>query len=158
MKTLISCALVAIALLAACERQFPTTPGVISQDSYPIIQTANPWTFPTPIVVGASVRFELIYNSNSPIKEINAYQVINRTPTGGVTTRDTTRFFTGPYQSAFSRDKGGDTLLINYTYPSIARPAGTTVAVNIVAEVVAQSGLFKRRAFSTANGFTLPVQ
>lgn len=157
MKTLLSCALVAIVLLSACERQFPTTPGAVSADLFPIIQTANVWAFGTTQAPGRSVQFELVYNSYAPVKEINAYQIINRTA-AGVITRDTTRFYTGQYQSAYSKDKGADTLLITYNVPTITRPTGTTVAVNIVAEVVNQNGLFKRRAFSTANGFTVPAQ
>ena len=157
MKTLISCALVAIALLAACERQFPTTPGAVSADIYPIIQTSNAWAFGTTQAPGRVVEFELQFNSYASVKEINAYQVINRTA-AGVTMRDTTRFYTGQYKSAYSKIKGADTLLITYTVPTIARPTGTTVAVNIVAEVVNQNGLFKRRAFNTTNGFTVPAQ
>jgi hypothetical protein len=157
MKTLISCAFVAVTLLGSCTRQFPTTPGVVSADIFPIIQTANAWVFGTTQTPGKAVQFELQFNSYAPVKEINGYQIINRT-TGSTTTRDTTRFFTGQYQAAYSKDKGADTLLITYTVPTITRPAGTTVAVNIVAEVVNQNGLFKRRAFSTANGFTVPAQ
>jgi hypothetical protein len=158
MKTFISCALVAIALLASCERQFPTTPGAVSADIYPVIQTANAWAFGTTQTSGKAIQFELQFNSYAPIKEINGYQIINRT-TGSTTTRDTTLFYpAGKYQSAYSKDKGADTLLLTYTVPAITRPAGTTVAVNIVMEVVNQNGLFKRRAFSTANGFTVPAQ
>lgn len=157
MKTLISCALVAVILLAACERQFPTTPGVVSADIFPIIQTSNAWAFGTTQTPGKAIEFELQFNSYTTIKAVNAYQVINRT-TGSTTTRDTTLFFGPQYKSGYSKDKGADTLLITYTVPTITRPAGTTVAVNIVAEVVNQNGLFKRRAFSTANGFTVPAQ
>lgn len=157
MKTLLSCALVAIAVLAACERQFPTTPGVVSANHYPIIQASNAWAFGTTQAPGRTVQFELQFNSASPVKEINVYQVINRTPAGD-RTNDTTRFFTTTYQKAYSVTKGADTLLITYNVPTITRPTGTTVAVNIIAEVVNQNGLFKRRAFSTASGFTVPAQ
>lgn len=157
MKTFFSCALVAIVVLAACERQFPTTPGVVSADHYPIIQTSNAWAFGTTQAPGRAVQFEVQFNSASPVKEIIGLQIINRTA-AGVTTRDTTRFYRTDYQKAYSVTKGADTLLITYTVPTIARPAGTTIAVNIVAEVVNQNGLFKRRAFSTASGFTVPAQ
>jgi hypothetical protein len=157
MKTLILSAFAAFCLLVSCERQFPTTPGAITTDFYPIIQTTNAWAFGMTQSPGRSVQFELIFNSYSPVKEINAYQVVNRT-VGSTTTRDTTRFFNGTYQKAYSLVKGGDTLLITYNVPTIDRPAGTTIAVNILAEVVTQNGYFKRRAFSTANGFTVPAQ
>jgi hypothetical protein len=153
MKIKILCA-VAVILFCACTRQFPTTPGVVSSEFYPLIQTSNTWAFGTTQRPGVVVPFEVQFASNSPIREINAYQVVNRT-VGTTTTRDTTRFFTAPYQAAYSTLKQTDTLVITHTTPSVVRSTGTTVAVNIIAEVVTQSGLLRRRAFSAANGYVL---
>lgn len=145
MKTQLLCAVAALWVLASCERQFPTTPGVVSSDYYPVIQTTNAWTVPANPRPGTVVTLEMIYNSYSPVKEINLYQVINRT-VGTAVTRDTTVSATFPYQAAYSRIKGGDTLLINYSIPTIARPAGTTVSLILIGEVVTQANLNKRRA------------
>ncbi|TAE30911.1 MAG: hypothetical protein EAZ92_03560 [Candidatus Kapaibacterium sp.] len=145
MKTQLLCAFAALLVLASCERQFPTTPGVISQDFYPIIQTTNPWTIPANPRPGTVVTLEMIFNSYSPAKEINLYQVINRTVSGTVT-RDTTRSATFPYQAAYSQAKGGDTLLVSYTIPAISRPTGATVSLILIGEVVTQANLNKRRA------------
>ncbi|MCS6808732.1 MAG: hypothetical protein RML40_08720 [Bacteroidota bacterium] len=155
MKLLISCALVALVLFSAasCERQFPTTPGIVFDEYYPLIQTANAWTIPANPRPGTVVTLEMIFNSYSPIKEINLLQVINRTASG-ITTRDTTRAATFMYQRAYSQLKGGDTLLMNYTIPAITRPAGTTVSLILIGEIITQSGLRKQRATSAV---TLPA-
>jgi hypothetical protein len=145
MKTQLLCAFAVLLVLASCERQFPTTIGVISSDLYPIIQTTNVWTIPANPRPGTVVTLEMIYNSYSPVKEINLLQVINRT-VGTTVTRDTTRSATFPYQAAYSAAKGGDTLLLNYTIPTIARPMGTTVSLILIGEVVTQANLNKRRA------------
>ncbi|MCU0426151.1 MAG: hypothetical protein MUF71_11060 [Candidatus Kapabacteria bacterium] len=153
-KSLILCALPAIALLVACERQFPTTPGVISAtDYYPIIQTANAWTVPAAPANGAVITLELIFNSYSPIRTINLLQVTNRT-TSGVVTRDTVVSTAFMYQVAYSTLKGGDTLLMSYTVRPVPRPAGTTVSQQLIGEIINQNGLLKRRATGT---FTPPA-
>jgi hypothetical protein len=139
------CALAALVLLSACERQFPTTPGVISQDFYPIIQTANVWTIPARPASGSVVTLELVFSSYSPISTINLRQVTNRTVSGSVT-RDTVVSAMFMYQAAYSALKGGDTLLMNYTVRPVAQPTGTTVTQQLIGEIVNQNGLIKRRA------------
>jgi hypothetical protein len=158
MKTILSVCMavlcVATVLVSSCTRQFPTTPGAVSNDYAPLIQVTNTWPFGTTQAAGVRIPFELVFISSSPIREINVYQVVNRTASG-VTTRDTSRVFTGPYAPAFSREKQADTLVLTHTTPSVTRPVGTTVAVNVVAEIITQNGIIKRRAFSAANGYVL---
>lgn len=151
-KTLIFCALPALVVFG-CERQFPTTPGAVSSDYYPIIQTANAWTIPAAPANGSVVTLELVFNSYSPIRAINLLQVTNRT-VSGVVTRDTVVSSTFTYQSAFSVIKGGDTLLMNFTVRPVTRPAGTTVTQQLIGEIINQNGLLKRRASGT---FTPPA-
>ncbi len=154
MRTQIIWALAAFLVLAACERQFPTTPGAVSTEFYPVIQTTNAWTIPAAPASGAVVTLELVFNSYSPIRTINLLQVTNRTVSGTVM-RDTVVSATFMYQAAYSAIKGGDTLLMNYTVRPVPRPAGTTaVTQQLIGEIVNQNGLLKRRASGT---FTSPA-
>jgi hypothetical protein len=143
---------IASVLYTSCQSSV-IQPGKVADDYYPLILTTNVWTFGTTQRAGAVIPYEIQFLSYAPAKEINVYQVVNRTMSG-VTTRDTTRIVNQPYARSFSATKQCDTLALSYTVPTFVRATGQTVAVNIVAEVVNQNGLFKRRAHSAANGFT----
>lgn len=85
--------------------------------------------------IGRTLKYELQYFSQSPIKEINIYETI------GTGTRN--KIKTYPYAAAYSLAKATDTLIINYTVPTAI--VGTTVKVET--EVLNQNSLNVLRPF-----------
>lgn len=70
---------------------------------------------------GTTVRTELQYFSESPVKEVALYQTISAV---------TTLVQTYPYAPTFSRSKGMDTLVIPYTVPVGA--SGTSIKLDYI--------------------------
>lgn len=87
---------------------------------------------------GGNVNLELQYWSFDPIREIGLYDIIDE---------DTSLVNTFAYQPAFSRIADTDTLVMEYTVPSLAAGTGVTLYI----EVVNENELFDYGTF----GFTI---
>jgi hypothetical protein len=102
----------------------------------PIRNLGTAVSSPTVHAAGSTIKTELQFFSQSPIKEINFYNTIG--------TGAKTKVATFPYQSAFSQSKRADTLIINYVVPTAA--SGTNIRLDY--EIVNQNALtLNRTAF-----------
>jgi len=129
------------AIFMSCDRSEDPIYQKITDNKYPtVVSNAN---FVTPAVPtlgyikGTVLSVEFNFISADPIKEIQFYEKI--------ATADSVLINTTPYVPAFSRVKNCDTLVYNYTVPSI--PASGT-AIVFRGRVVNVNGLVKDRTFT----------
>ena len=83
---------------------------------------------------GGNVALEMQYWSIDPIDVVNFYDIIDN---------DTSLISSNPYQPAFSRRSGTDTLVFNYTVPAL--PVDTEIT--LMFEVVNENTLSYARTF-----------
>ncbi|MCU0390892.1 MAG: hypothetical protein MUE81_07225 [Thermoflexibacter sp.] len=106
-----------------------TNPNNTSNPRIPRSINATTSARPEILPAGYTLQTELQYYCIDPIKEVMVYQTV------GTAARTTLR--TVPYQPSFSRVKGLDTLMIEYTVPQLA--SGTNIILDL--DVVSTNGL-----------------
>jgi hypothetical protein len=106
-----------------------TNPNNTTSPRIPRSINATTSTRPEILPAGYTVQTELQYYCIDPLKEILVYQ------TTGTAARTTLR--TIPYQPSFSRNKGLDTLIVEYTVPALA--SGTNITLEL--DVLSTNGL-----------------
>ncbi len=106
-----------------------TNPNNTTSPRIPRSINATISTRPEILPAGYTIQTELQYYCIDPLKEILVYQTV------GTAARTTLR--TIPYQPSFSRNKGLDTLIVEYTVPALA--SGTNIILDL--DVMSINGL-----------------
>ena len=125
--------------LSACYDQEDPLDDLITRTGnyYPTIaniRTLEDQGFTVDFSPGGNVALEMQYWSIDPIDVVNFYDIIDS---------DTSLLSSNPYQPAFSRRAGTDTVVLNYTMPAL--PADTEIT--LLFEVVNENTLSYTRIF-----------
>ena len=126
--------------LSACYDQEDPLDDLIDRTGnyYPTIaniRTLEDQGFTVDFSPGGNVALEMQYWSIDPIDVVNFYDIVDN---------DTSLISSNPYQPAFSRRAGTDTLVLNYTVPSL--PVDTEIS--LLFEVVNENTLSYSRTFN----------
>ena len=125
--------------LSSCYEQEDPLDDLINRSGnhYPAIaniRTLEDQGFTVDFSPGGNVALEMQYWSIDPIDVVNFYDIIDN---------DTSLISSNPYQPAFSRRSGTDTLVFNYTVPTL--PVDTEIV--LMFEVVNENTLSYARTF-----------
>lgn len=101
-----------------------TNPNNTTNPKIPISINATSATNRHRLAAGYTLRTELQYYCIDPIKEIVLYEALG---TGAKAIKKTY-----PYQPAFSKNKGVDTLIIEYALPELATNADINLEIDVI--------------------------